>query len=347
MRDYVQTQSCDSTINGNPVKGSVIRTFRFREFQDDPTNLNRVYLKAVKRDPDNAENPLGVPLADDETAHPLWNQTTLFCPDIPDPELPQISEPVVFTEGIKTCKEQWGASYEGTRTGYVRKVVYPEGWPVRQTESKYVDDDCFLPVPNAGIQNGTDACQAGYEGIITKNCELSWFNRLWAITDNYYPTFGRRMPITVNIHDAVFWSGIDQSPLIWHDRVTAGSWNITSNTCQIICDARYQRIDKDTCQIICPSGYVRVDNNTCRRISSESEGGSQNGNSFSDSGGSDPNSDVTWDTDFDGITVSYTPDDYGGIDPSEFSSEDGMGSSTSYGEPSSGGQNEEEEDEPE
>ena len=77
MRDYVQTQSCDSTINGNPVKGSVIRTFRFREFQDDPTDLNRVYLKAVKRDPGNAENPLGVPLAEDETAHPLWSQTTL------------------------------------------------------------------------------------------------------------------------------------------------------------------------------------------------------------------------------------------------------------------------------
>ena len=251
VRDYVQTQSCDSTINGYPVKGSVIRTFRFREFQDDPTDLNRVYLKAVKRDPGNAENPLGVPLAEDETAHPLWSQTTLFCPDIPDPELPLISEPVVFTEGIKTCKEQWGASYEGTRTGYVRKVVYPEGWPVRQTESKYIDDDCFMPVPNRGIENGTDVCQEGFEGSITKTRELSWLNRLWAVTDNYYPGFGRRMPMTAGINDAIAQVNTDQTGLNWYDRATAGEWGITSDSC--ICPTGYERVG-ETCLRKCGTG---------------------------------------------------------------------------------------------
>ena len=330
VRDYVQTQSCDSTINGNPVKGSVIRTYRFREFQDDPTDLNRVYLKAVKRDPGNAENPLGVPLADDDAAHPLWNETTLFCPDVPDPELPTISEPVVITEGVKTCKEQWGASYEGTRTGYVRKVVYPEGWPVRQTESKYVDDDCFLPVPNRGIQNGTDACQEGYEGIISKNRELSWFNRLWAVTDNHYPTFDRRMPLTANIHDAVFWSGIDQSPLMWYDKVAAGSWNITSNSCQIICSDGHERVvvtsdtgtSEEICRKICPAGYKRVlvhvfkagekwdllnpgstpTKEVCQRIYSNS--GSGNDDSSEGEG--------SYDTDGDGITDSRSPGENGG-----------------------------------
>ena len=251
VRDYVQTQSCDSTINGNPVKGSVIRTFRFREFQDDPTDLNRVYLKAVKRDPGNAENPLGVPLAEDETEHPLWNETTLFCPDIPDLELPLISEPVVFTEGIKTCKEQWGASYEGTRTGYVRKVVYPEGWPVRQTENKYIDDDCFLPVPNRGIENGTDACQEGFEGSITKTREVSWLNRLWAVMDNYYPGFGRRMPMTAGISDAIAQVNTDQTGLNWYDRATAGEWGITSDNC--ICPTGYERVG-ETCLRKCGTG---------------------------------------------------------------------------------------------
>ena len=282
MRDYVQTQSCDSTINGNPVKGSVIRTFRFREFQDDPTDLNRVYLKAVKRDPGNAENPLGVPLAEDETAHPLWSQTTLFCPDIPDPELPLISEPVVFTEGIKTCKQQWGASYEGTRTGYVRKVVYPEGWPVRQTESKYVDDDCFMPVPNRGIENGTDACQAGYEGSIAKTREVSWLNRLWAVTDNYYPGFGRRMPMPAGINDAIAQVNTDQTGLNWYDRATVGGWNITSNSCQIIC----------------PFGYYRVNSITCQRVLSNSQN-------------NESQTETTYDTDGDGYTDSYSPNSDG------------------------------------
>ena len=255
VRDYVQTQSCDSTINGNPVKGSVIRTYRFREFQDDPTDLNRVYLKAVKRDPGNAENPLGVPLAEDETEHPLWNETTLFCPDIPDLELPLISEPVVFTEGIKTCKEQWGASYEGTRTGYVRKVVYPEGWPVRQTESKYVDDDCFLPVPNAGIENGTDVCPVGYSGSITKTRELQWFNRSYAVQDGVYPILGRRMPNPAEFQHALQWVDIDQNALTWYDRATTRGWNITSNNCWIICADGYERVDRNTCRRI-PSGGV-------------------------------------------------------------------------------------------
>ena len=255
VRDYVQTQSCDSTINGNPVKGSVIRTFRFREFQDDPTDLNRVYLKAVKRDPGNAENPLGVSLAEDETEHPLWNETTLFCPDIPDLELPLISEPVVFTEGIKTCKEQWGASYEGTRTGYVRKVVYPEGWPVRQTESKYVDDDCFLPVPNAGIENGTDVCPVGYSGSITKTRELQWFNRSYAVQDGVYPILGRRMPNPAEFQHALQWVDIDQNALTWYDRATTRGWNITSNNCWIICADGYERVDRNTCRRI-PSGGV-------------------------------------------------------------------------------------------
>ena len=329
VRDYVQTKSCDSTINGNPVKGSVIRTFRFREFQDDPTNLNRVYLKAVKRDPGNTENPLGVPLAEDETAHLLWNETTLFCPDIPDPELPLISEPVVFTEGIKTCKEQWGASYEGTRTGYVRKVVYPEGWPVRQTESEYIDDDCFMPVPNRGIENGTDVCQAGYEGSITKTREVSWLNRLWAVTDNYYPGFGRRMPMPAGIQDAIAQVNTDQTGLNWYDRATAGGWSITSDSCRKICPAGYERalFNDDTgttrefCQIICPFGYYRVNSITCQRILSNSHE-SQN--------------QETYDTDGDGYTDSSSPNP----DGSHFgSANNSFGSGSSASGPGNQGSN--------
>ena len=117
---------------------------------------------------------------------------------------------------------------------------------------------------------------AGYEGIITKNRGISWLNRLWAISDSYYPTFDRRLPMTASIKDAIAQVNTDQTGLNWYDRATANAWNVVS----------------DSCQIICLPGFERVDNNTCRRISSESDinGGNQEEGVWS------------VDTDGDGIT---------------------------------------------
>jgi len=107
IHDVVRTESCNATIDGNPVKGTVIRTFRFREFQDDPKDPYRVYLKPVMRDPNNAVNSFGVPVTGD--LHPLWDQSTVFCPNVPAPELPEIPDPpVVDTMPATTCKQHWG-----------------------------------------------------------------------------------------------------------------------------------------------------------------------------------------------------------------------------------------------
>ena len=228
-RNLTRTESCDTTINGNPVNGSLIRTFRFREFQDDPTDPNRVYLKPVMRDPGNSENPLGVPVTGGE--HPLWSQATVFCPNVPDLDLPRIPDPVVDTVPATTCKAQWGDEFEGTRTGYVQTITYPPDWPVDEVVIRTVDDDCFSTIPVQGVQTTTGSCEPGYTGTITKSRALTWLNRAWAVQDDVYPRFGRRLPNPAGFHDAVAQVETNQNALAWYDRVAAGSWS-TTNSCR-------------------------------------------------------------------------------------------------------------------
>ena len=229
-RNLTRTESCDTTINGNPVKGSLIRTFRFREFQDDPTDPNRVYLKPVMRDPGNSENPLGVPITGSE--HPLWSQATVFCPNVPDLDLPRIPEPVVDTVPATTCKAQWGDEYEGTRTGYVQTITYPPDWPVDEVVVRTVNDDCFSTIPVQGFQTKSKECSGNAtSGSITQRRQLTWFNRTWAVLDDVYPDFGRRLPNPAGLHDTVAQVDTDQNNLAWYDRVTASGWATTRDSC--------------------------------------------------------------------------------------------------------------------
>ena len=229
-RNLTRTESCDTTINGNPVKGSLIRTFRFREFQDDPTDPNRVYLKPVMRDPGNSENPLGVPITGSE--HPLWSQATVFCPNVPDLDLPRIPDPVVDTMPATTCKAQWGDEYEGTRTGYVQTITYPPDWPVDEVVVRTVNDDCFSTIPVQGFQTKSKECSGNAtSGSITQRRQLTWFNRTWAVLDDVYPDFGRRLPNPAGLHDTVAQVDTDQNHLPWYDRVTASGWATTRDSC--------------------------------------------------------------------------------------------------------------------
>ena len=229
-RNLTRTESCPTTINGNPVNGSFIRTFRFREFQDDPSDPNRVYLKPVMRDPGNSENPLGVPVTGSE--HPLWSQATVFCPDVPDLDLPRIPDPVVDIVPATTCKQQWGDTFEGTRTGYVQTITYPDDWPVDEVVIRTVDDDCFSTIPVQGNQTTTESCPSGYTGTVTKSRNLIWLNRAWAVQDDVYPNFGRRLPNPAEFHHAVAQVDTDQNGLAWYDRVATEGWNTTDNCSQ-------------------------------------------------------------------------------------------------------------------
>ncbi|WP_419737627.1 hypothetical protein, partial [Ruegeria sp.] len=90
VRDVIRAEDCKATLNGTEVEGKHIRIFRFREVQDDPTDPTRVYLRPVMRDPGNAANGLGVLVAGN--GHPMWEESTIGCPDVPDTELPDIPD---------------------------------------------------------------------------------------------------------------------------------------------------------------------------------------------------------------------------------------------------------------
>ncbi|WP_419741219.1 hypothetical protein [Ruegeria sp.] len=273
VRDVIRAEDCKAIINGTEVEGKHIRVFRFREVQDDPADPTRVYLRPVMRDPRNAANGLGVVVAGN--GHPMWEESTIGCGDhVPATELPDIPDPVVDTVPATSCKQHWGKSYEGARTGYVQTITYPAGWSLDDVVIRTVRDDCFNTIPVQKTQTTpAGTCPRGQIGSITKSRRLTWFNRAWAVQDRVYPRFARRLPDRASLEHAIAQLRTDQTGLAWYDQVRAESWS-TSNTCR-------------------------------RPPPKPSSGGGDGGRGEGGSGGG------AYDTTGDGRTDSYSPNDDG------------------------------------
>ena len=175
----VRPVECDATINGRAVKGTHIRTYRFREVQNDPDDAFRIDMVPVG--PGNGE--LGA-IAPAGEPHPIWSETTLFCDGaIPESKAPDIPEPEPDRDwDIPDCAEQHGEEFKGKRLGYRQTITYPEGWPVRDVEVRTIDDDCFDPDledPGTEVRPGPN-CPEGHSGEIVEGRDLSWWIINWA-----------------------------------------------------------------------------------------------------------------------------------------------------------------------
>jgi len=178
--DAVRTVDCDATLAGQAVQGKHVRTFRFREVQNDPTEPYRIDMVPVG--PGNGE--LGV-TAVAGAPHPVWEETTLFCEPgaIPDSDAPEIPDPVEEDWGYPDCATQWGGRYDrGDRYGHRRTVTYPPGWPVDEVEVRHIDDYCFNLTWVTGTQyRAGPACPDGHSGAIIEGRDLRWQDRDWAV----------------------------------------------------------------------------------------------------------------------------------------------------------------------
>ena len=163
--DAVRVADCDAEINGQAVKGALVRSFRFREVQNDPDDPLRIDFVWVGPDPNDPANELGTIVTTGD--HPVWDETTLFCdgevPVIEAPDIPPRTE-VPDTDPdwtVPDCATQWPGQFEeGERHGYRQVITYPPGWPVDEVEVRTIDDDCFDPVQRTDSQSRTgSACE--------------------------------------------------------------------------------------------------------------------------------------------------------------------------------------------
>ena len=216
------TASCEGVLNDNPVNGSYIRTLRVREFQsDDPDDPYGVVLKPVKRDPDNHENPLGVPLESTDQGHPAWKESSLFCGE-------SVPEAIKIGKGGKvlvpeSCWKKWGSIDEyGDHVGYIygertddQTIKYPENWKIPDiyipgTDDCYAVYEVHAETPLKRISNCIDKVHAlgfdyGHQGFVGPRWEsesITWFNRVWRVKDGVYPRFERLIPDQASEHDA-------------------------------------------------------------------------------------------------------------------------------------------------
>ena len=229
--DAVRAVDCDAEINGQTVQGAHVRSFRFREVQNDPVDPLRIDMVPVGPDPLDPANALGV-IAPAGDPHPVWSQTTLFC----DGELPVIEAPPIpprtpATWPVPDCSAQWGGRFdEGTRTGYSQIIRYPPDWPVDVVEVRTIDDDCFNPVAASGQERrpGPD-CPVGHVGAITEGRDFSWWNRDWAVPSRHGSAGDRSVGGAAASYDA----NPSQAGLAWYDVVTlVTDWRVVANTCQ-------------------------------------------------------------------------------------------------------------------
>lgn len=210
-RDMVRTGDCAGSLNGQPVAGSVVRRYRFREAQDDIDPF-RIYWKPV--DPNPGSTPEWTWSNGPQTP---WRETVLFCdgdpPVIPGPG---ISEPVEETRPVPDCRTAHAGRFsEGQRTGFIQTIDYPEDWPVADVEIRTIADDCFRPVENKGkVFRTGDACPVGYVGRVVEERKLRWWTRDWRVPE------GRPADRTAAQAAAAYDADPAQSGLAWYDKVT-------------------------------------------------------------------------------------------------------------------------------
>ena len=151
--------------------------------------------------------------------------------------------------------------------------------------------------------------------------------------------------MTATINNAIAQVNTDQTGLNWYDRATAGGWNITSNSCQIICPVGYERVDKDNCRkkYLKKSCSCNSEGCECQKESvacSDGDGvvvgGSCDNRRSRPNNNRESQTETTYDTDGDGYTDSYRPNS----DGSHYgSAHNTMGFGSSTGGPGNQGAN--------
>ena len=243
--DAVRTAPCDAEINGQPVRGTHVRSFRFREVQTDPHEPFRIDMVPVNPAPGN---PLGAIAA--PGTHMAWEETTLFCEGaVPPSDAPDIPPRVPADWGYPDCRAAHGGRFnEGDRQGYRQTIAYDASWPVDEVEVRTIDDDCFRAVRQEGeyLRLGP-ICPAGYYGVIMERRVLSWFNRVWAVPSRHSGEGSHgigdvvaRWKIANPDEDAASasyarawfgsYAGVAEAP--WYDLITLEQdWAVSKNTC--------------------------------------------------------------------------------------------------------------------
>ena len=246
--DAVRPDDCE----GDNVTGVHVRRFRFREVQET-TKPYKISMVPVMRDPDDPVNPLGV-IAPDGGPHPVWEETTLFCEgELPDSDAPDIPEPVVDPDwDVPDCRTHWGGRFdEGSRTGYVQTIDYPEDWPVDDVEIRTIEDDCFRQVEQTGSETRQPACPAGHSGKIIERRSFRWYNRDWAVPSRH--DNGAEGDRTFKQARDAWKADPSQAGKKWYEKVVlVRDWHLDRETCE----APRPVTDTQTQIGTCPAGQT-------------------------------------------------------------------------------------------
>ena len=73
-----------------------------------------------------------------------------------------------------------GRFNQGSRAGYIRRIVYPADWQVADVDVSWIVDRCFAPVQASGAVHRDRICPQGQTGEVTERAVISWYNRTWA-----------------------------------------------------------------------------------------------------------------------------------------------------------------------
>ena len=204
------------TLAGREVQGNVIYTYLFREERDpdDPT--------AVIEYPVNGDGGRTPP----HTPQPNPQATFCAAGDYPPPEGPIDS---IGDVPVAECEDAHDGRFnQGSRAGFIRRIVYPADWPVADVEVSWIVDRCFAPVHATGTDHRDRTCPQGQTGQVTEGRAISWYDRTWADRAHNAPADTRTAAQALGA-----WSeDDDQTALEWYDKVSAGDWSVARNTCQ-------------------------------------------------------------------------------------------------------------------
>ncbi|MCY4288599.1 MAG: hypothetical protein OXC63_08400 [Aestuariivita sp.] len=235
--DVVRTSDCPATLAEQAVEGKHVRTYRFREVQNDPLDPYRVDLVPVG--PGNGE--LGI-IAAAGAPHPIWEETSLFCAagDVAAPDAPDIPDREEINDTIPSCTGEHGARFSyGDRYLYRQTVRYPAGWPIDEVEVRHIDDDCFALDWVTGTETREQLCPANHTGEIIESRTLRWQNRDWAVSDGENKSaWNRALPDSASVADAAsLYDGGSTSG--WDEVQLVSNWAVTTNTCAPDCGGEY------------------------------------------------------------------------------------------------------------
>ena len=278
--DVVRTSDCPATLAGQAVEGKHVRTYRFREVQNDPLDPYRVDLVPVG--PGNGA--FGI-IATAGAPHPIWEETSLFCAagDVAPADAPAIPSRVEDDAPLPSCTDQHGSRYSyGDRYLYRQTVRYPAGWPIDEVEVRHIDDDCFALDWVTGTETREQLCPQWYigEGIVQSRT-LRWQNRSWAVADGENKSdWDRSLPDNTSVADAarLYDAGATAG---WDEVQLVSDWAVTTNDCEPHCLGEYN------------PNYARCGHTGDRR-------------NFGGGGGEGPGQAGSYDTDGDGVTDSST-----------------------------------------